>query len=100
MSSGSLSDGYTQDCLACFRVAVLTLAWIWTSVAPAKADDTLAPLAYRETIAEALEEYQAQNYLEAYALFARAHALWPSARTFRGLGVVSFELHRYSEKVF
>jgi hypothetical protein len=86
-----------QDWAACLRAAVLVLAWM--SVPVARADDTAEQSAYRETIAEALEEYKAQNYLEAHALFARAHALWPSARTFRGLGVVSFELHRYSESV-
>ncbi|MEY4514200.1 MAG: hypothetical protein RLZZ450_6322 [Pseudomonadota bacterium] len=92
-------NSYTQDCAARFRVAVLVFAGLWMSGVAAKADDTAEPPAYRETVAEALEEYQAQNYLEAHALFARAHALWPSARTFRGLGVVSFELHRYSESV-
>jgi hypothetical protein len=99
MSNGSSLNGYAQDCAACLRVAVLVLAGLWMSVGAAKAEETAEQSAYRETIAEALEEYKAQNYLEAHALFTRAHALWPSARTFRGLGVVSFELHRYSESV-
>jgi hypothetical protein len=54
---------------------------------------------YREAIDEALAEYAAQNFLEAMSMFARAHKLSPSARTLRGLGSASFELHRYSESV-
>ncbi|MEY4510383.1 MAG: hypothetical protein RLZZ450_2505 [Pseudomonadota bacterium] len=54
---------------------------------------------YRAIVEEALTEYTAQNYLEAMTLFVRAHELWPNARTLRGLGVVSFELHRYSDSV-
>jgi len=53
--------------------------------------------AYRQTVAEALAEFDAQNYLESRALFLRAHKLQPNARTLRGLGAVAFELRRYAE---
>ena len=54
---------------------------------------------YRALIDDALAEYAAGRHLEARALFAQAHALRPSARTLRGLGLVAFELRRYAESV-
>ncbi len=44
---------------------------------------------------EAVAEYDAGRYAEAQALFRRAHALAPSARTLRGLGMAAFELRQY-----
>ena len=55
--------------------------------------------AYRELIDSAISEYEARNFLEARALFARAHALYGNARTFRGLGMVAFELREYPDSV-
>lgn len=49
----------------------------------------------RALIAEAVREYQSGRYPEAQALFRRAHALNPSARTLRGLGMASFEMREY-----
>ncbi len=57
------------------------------------------PAGYREAVEQALNEYGLKNYEEASALFARAHALYPNARTFRGLGMAAFELRRYAESV-
>jgi tetratricopeptide (TPR) repeat protein len=54
---------------------------------------------YNDLIRGALTEFEAHNYAEARALFERAHALQPSARTLRGLGVTAFELKRYVEAV-
>lgn len=51
--------------------------------------------AYRETIAQALNEYELAHYEEARTLFAKAHAIAPSARTWRGLGMAEFELRNY-----
>jgi hypothetical protein len=51
---------------------------------------------YANTIRDALSEMAAQHYLEARALFLKAHALMPSARTERGLGSVEFELQHYT----
>lgn len=61
------------------------------------ADDPNEPYRYREAISQAIREYNARNFVEAHALFVRAHALLPSARTLRGMGVVEFELKRYRE---
>jgi hypothetical protein len=52
---------------------------------------------YTALIHEALAEFEDGNYPEARALFLRAHALQPSARTFRGLGVSAFALREYED---
>jgi hypothetical protein len=61
------------------------------------ADEAPEPAGYRETIEQALSEYGHQNYEEASTLFSRAHALYPNARTLRGMGMAAFELRRYEE---
>ncbi|HEX6241775.1 MAG TPA: PEGA domain-containing protein [Polyangiales bacterium] len=43
----------------------------------------------------ALQEVALGNYEEAREQFARAHALFPNARTLRGLGIAEFELRHY-----
>jgi hypothetical protein len=68
---------------AVFALAVTT---------PVRAEDE----EYESIIRSALAEYQAGRYEEATALFARAHAMQPSARTHRGLGLAYFEARRYS----
>ncbi len=66
---------------------------LWLLVGRAAADDT--PPGYREAIDEALAELSQHHYEEARALFARAHGLYPNARTLRGLGFADFELRHY-----
>jgi len=51
---------------------------------------------YRELIDSALREYDAKNFEEARALFERAHALSPNARTLRGRGMTEYELRNYA----
>ena len=51
---------------------------------------------YRALIDEAVSEYEAGNFEESRALFGQAHALMPSARTLRGLGMAEFELRNYT----
>jgi hypothetical protein len=58
-----------------------------------------ADSSYEVLIREALAEFNALNYAEARALFERAHALRPNARTLRGLGITAFELKRYVQAV-
>jgi tetratricopeptide (TPR) repeat protein len=65
----------------------------FVSVAAADA----AEATYRELVDEGLREYDSAHFEEARALFARAHALSPSARTLRGLALAAFELRRYVE---
>lgn len=67
------------------------------SVAQVESADAASTDAYQATIENALREFEAHNYEEAYALFTRAHELRPSARTERALGKVCFELRRYIE---
>ncbi|MEY4510227.1 MAG: hypothetical protein RLZZ450_2349 [Pseudomonadota bacterium] len=55
--------------------------------------------AYRQFVDGALVEYGQGNYLEARALFYKAHSLFPNARTLRGLGITEFELRDYRECV-
>ena len=57
------------------------------------------PPEYQTLIDRALAEYEAHNFAEARALFNQAHALYPNARTLRGLGMVSFELKTYGESI-
>lgn len=53
------------------------------------------PAGYREAIDTALQEVAYGNFEEAREQFARAHALFPNARTLRGLGIAEFELRHY-----
>ena len=55
--------------------------------------------AYRKTIEDGLAEYDARHFEEARSLFQRAHEISPNARTFRGIGMTSFELRDYVSAV-
>lgn len=57
------------------------------------------PPGYRGLVHDALREYDAGNYDEARSLFARAHAVFPNARTHRGIGKADFELRNYAESI-
>lgn len=59
--------------------------------------DTTGSPEYRHAIAQAVFEFRQHNFAEARSYFARAHAIDPSARTLRGLGMAEFELHNYRE---
>jgi hypothetical protein len=48
-------------------------------------------------MALALDEYNAGRWAEARALFLRGHALMPSARTWRVVGMTAFNLERYPD---
>jgi hypothetical protein len=87
-------------------VAALALA---TFIPTARADSRVAELlsqlgdvedlAYRKTIEDGLAEYDARHFEEARSLFRRAHTMSPNARTFRGIGMTSFELRDYVSAV-
>jgi hypothetical protein len=62
---------------------------------PPPAADTTEDPAYLKAIEEGLAEYDAHHFEEARSLFRRAHEISPNARTFRGIGVTSFELRDY-----
>lgn len=54
---------------------------------------------YRAVIEEALQEFERGNWEEAEALFTRAHALSPSARTLRGMGLAAYEARHYADAI-
>ena len=53
------------------------------------------PAGYTDLINQALEERDVGHFEEAHALFLRAHAMFPNARTLRALGMVEFDLRDY-----
>jgi len=81
----------------CLALSLLAFALFFAS--PSLAQSGPDTPGYRDAIAEAITEHDAHNYIEAKALFIRAHKLYPNARTLRGLGAVSFELQQYRESV-
>jgi tetratricopeptide (TPR) repeat protein len=54
---------------------------------------------YTEAVNLGLAEFDEKNFAEARVHFARAHQIYPSARTLRALGMVHFELKNYVESV-
>jgi hypothetical protein len=84
-------------------IGALWLTSISTAFAQAPAHSSknasLETREYRRAVQSALAEFDAGNFPEARALFTRAHALYPNARTYRGLGFVAFELRNYIECV-
>ena len=74
-------------------VLLLLLCLAAPSVGSAQTGD--AESQARGFIQEAVREHQAGRYPEAQALFRRAHALDPTARTLRGIGMASFEMREY-----
>jgi hypothetical protein len=52
--------------------------------------------AYDEALKQAVEAHRAQRWVDAHELFGRAHALYPNARTLRGLGVSAFEAGQHA----
>jgi tetratricopeptide (TPR) repeat protein len=54
-----------------------------------------APPGYEQSVERALREFELANYAEARTMLLNAHALFPNARTLRGLGMVEYELKNY-----
>lgn len=63
---------------------------------PGATQDQGPPPEYRATIDAALDEFDAHRWAEARALFERAHAMFPNARTLRGIGMAAYELRDYA----
>ena len=57
----------------------------------------LAQQDYETLVHKGIAEYERGHWLEARAFFERAHALAPSARTLRSLGMTAYELRSYVE---
>ena len=85
--------------VALLVISLLVVCELLPCVAGAAPNEAAQPGAsnaqYSAAIDAALEEYSLQHFEEARSLFERAHAIDPSARTLRGLGMVEFELRHY-----
>jgi hypothetical protein len=78
------------------RARVVLALMISSAVAVAEEAPTPdADARYRSTLKDALAEYDASHFEEARILFRRAHEIIPNARTFRSIGMASFELRDY-----
>lgn len=82
-----------------YRLAAWLGLFSWFIVSAASAQVATDSPEYTATIQEALGEFADGHFQEARALFLRAHALQPSARTLRGLGISAFELRLYDDAV-
>jgi hypothetical protein len=61
--------------------------------------DAPEPPGYGNAVEAGIKEHVRGNYQEARVHFLRAHALFPNARTLRGLGKVDYELRNYGDAV-
>jgi tetratricopeptide (TPR) repeat protein len=69
------------------------------ALAPEASGPSAEPVEYRAAIDLAVAEYELSNFAEARAQFQKAHALYPNARSFRGLGMTEFELRNYGDAI-
>lgn len=74
---------------------ITSLALVLLVATPASANEQAKE--YVIAIERAVAEFGAGNWAEAASHFERAHALRPSARTQRGLGLAYFENHQYAK---
>lgn len=84
-----------------FVFGCITLGWAHLGLAQPLASQEPAgsPAGYEAAISLAVEEFDHNNFAEAREEFRRAHALLPSARTLRALGLTEFELRNYGDSV-
>lgn len=78
------------------RVGALALLLLALPASVAAQGAPEEEVSYRVLVAQALEEFEGRRWAEARALFRRAHAVEPNARTLRGIGMTSFELREYA----
>jgi hypothetical protein len=74
-------------------VVVSFAALTWISPMSVQADD------YKALTQAAVEEHESGHFEEARALFAKAHAINPSARTLWGMGIAAFEARQYTDAI-
>jgi tetratricopeptide (TPR) repeat protein len=78
------------------RVLLLTVLLGLATTRAARAEDSSE---YKSLTAAAVEEHGLGHYEEARALFAKAHAIDPNARTLWGMGVAAFEGRQYVDAI-
>jgi nitrogen fixation-related uncharacterized protein len=81
---------------ACVAFSALPARHAFAQAAPPSAAAE-AETRYQTTIEQAVREFGLENWAEARALFRKAHAISPSGRTLRGMGMAAFELKLYVE---
>jgi len=91
----------TEVWLGCFLACTIAAGEVEAQATEAQAPSTQAAEAtatpgYSEAIGEAIGHYSAGRWQQAQEAFARAHALQPSARTYRGLGLSAFYLDEFA----
>lgn len=87
----------TSDVTRALRTVLISTVLLTAALGSSRALAQDEPSDARALIESAVAEYQARRYPEALALFRRAHALEPNARTLRGIGMASFETRQYVE---
>ncbi len=69
------------------------------SLVPSAPSTLGEPPDYAALVDAAIREHELSHYQEARELLLKAHALFPNARTLRGLGKVEYELRNYGQAV-
>jgi len=92
------TSGIKRDALIQWVLVVcLFCVWAGTFSSTAVAQAPTQNESHEELIRMAVDEFDRSNFAEARELFRKAHAMEPTARTFRALGLVEFELRNYGE---
>lgn len=80
------------------RWVVLALTLFSVSGVAVAAENRDSP-EYKDAIRKALQEYELGNWAEAKVFFSDAHALFPNARTLRGLALTTYALRDYVQAI-
>jgi hypothetical protein len=78
-------------------VIVALLSVGTASAASPEAETEAASPEYQRALDAAVAAHRQGRWTEAYAALTQAHAIAPSARTYRALGMTAFELGNYLE---
>ncbi|MET0339447.1 MAG: tetratricopeptide repeat protein [Polyangiales bacterium] len=82
--------------IGCVLWPTLAQAQLPGSSAPPPTATTTSP-EYQKLVDDAIQEFRVRNFAEARSLFARANAIFPNARTLRGIGMAELELGNYAD---
>jgi len=97
LGGGAVSSGLIRKALQCVRsLLVLWIASMPLGKVKAEVPHSIADLDYERSIDDGIAAFGQHRYTAARKLFARAHAIRPSARTLRALGATDFALDDYT----
>lgn len=74
-----------------FRLGLLLVRWALSLALVAPVAAAADSNTYTQAVTQGLQEFDEKDFAEARSHFLRAHALSPSARTLRALGMVEFD---------